>query len=174
MDRDELIKALQDLDNHVSTSYDIILIGGAAMILHFGADRITRDADVFILKGSPSELRQAIKEVADEREIPENWMSDAAKGFTDVLLPDFYHRLVPLDFNFRHIRLYSIGLPEQVALKIIALREQDLEDLELLLPKVTKSDKNIIISMMNHVISFRPDWAQKMRYFLQEQGWKID
>lgn len=174
MDKDELIKALCDLDARLSTSYDIILIGGAAMILHFEADRTTRDVDVFVLRGSPSELRQAIKKVADEREIPENWMSDAAKGYADVLLPDFYHRLTPLDFNLHHIRLYSIGLPEQVALKIIALREQDLEDLELLLPKVTESDQKIIISMMNHVNSFRPDWAQKMRYFLLEQGWKID
>lgn len=57
---------------------------------------------------------------------------------------------------------------------IIALREQDLEDLELLLPQVSEAEKKIVIEMMNRVSSFRPDWAQKMRYFLQEQGWKID
>jgi len=174
MDKNELKKALDELDNHLSSSFDIILIGGAAMILHFGASRTTRDVDVLILRGSLSELRQAIKAVADEREFPEDWMSDAAKGFADIFLSDFYHRLVPLDFEFRHIRLYALGLPEQVALKIIALREQDLEDLELLFPKLSTSEKDALLSITAHVNSFRPDWAQKMKYFLEEQGWKID
>lgn len=174
MDKNDLIKVLDELDKHLSSSFDLILIGGAAMILHFGASRTTRDVDVLILKGELSDLRQAIKTVADERELPEDWMSDAAKGFADIFLPDFYHRLVPLDYEFFHIRLYALGLPEQVALKIIALREQDLEDLELLLPRLSTSDKEVLLGMMNKMEAFRPDWAQKMRYFLEEQGWRID
>lgn len=101
-------------------------------------------------------------------------MNDAAKGFAGILLSDFYHRLIPLDYRFNNIRLYALGRPELAALKIIALREQDLEDLELLLPKMTETDKKVIIQIMNHVSKFRPDWAQKISYFLQEQGWKID
>ena len=173
MDKNELIKVLKEFDDHLSSSFDIILIGGAAMILHFGASRTTRDVDVLILRGSLSELRQAIKAVAGERDFPEDWMSDAAKGFADIFLSDFYHRLVPLDFEFRNIRIYALGLPEQVALKIIALREQDLEDLELLLPRLSASEKNVLLSIMANMSTFRPDWAQKMRYFLEEQGWKI-
>ena len=92
------------------------------MILYFGAKRTTRDVDVFVLRGGSSKLRQAVKAVADEHELPEDWLNDAAKGFADILLSDFYHRLIPLDFRFCHIRLYVLGLPEQVALKIIALR----------------------------------------------------
>ena len=63
-----------------------------------------------------------------------SWMSDAAKGFADILPSDFYHRLVPLEFTLRNMRLYVLGQPEQMAIKIVALRGQDLEDLELLLP----------------------------------------
>lgn len=173
MDKNELIKVFGELDNHLSSSFDIILIGGAAMILHFGASRTTRDVDVLILRGSLPELRQAIKAVAEEKEFPEDWMSDAAKRFADIFLPDFYHRLVPLDFELRHIQIYALGLPEQVALKIIALREQDLEDLELLLPRLSSSDKDVLLAMMKKMSVFRPDWAQKMKYFLEEQGWQI-
>ena len=174
MDKNELIKVLGELDNHLSSSFDIILIGGAAMILHFGASRTTRDVDVLILKGDTSDLRKAIKTVAYEQKFPDEWMSDAAKGFAEIFLSDFYHRLVPLDYEFRHIRLYALGLPEQVALKIIALREQDLEDLELLLPRLSTSDKEVVLGVMNKMEAFRPDWAQKMKYFLEEQGWMID
>ena len=61
----------------------------------------------------------------------------------------------------------------QVAMKVVALREQDLEDLELLLPQLSAADKEVLIAIMHHVGTFRPDWAQKMRYFLLEQGWEI-
>lgn len=174
MDKHELTEVLQELDERLSSSFDVIVIGGAAMILHFGARRATRDVDVLVLRGDLTELRQAVKVVAGERDLPEDWMSDAAKGFADVLPSDFYHRLVPLELTFRHIRLYALGRSEQVALKIVALREQDLEDLELLLPQMSEADKDVLVAIMEHVSTFRSDWAQKIQYFLQEQGWKID
>jgi len=174
MDKNELIEIIHELDKNLTATFDIILIGGAAMILHFGAKRTTRDVDVFILRGGASVLRKAVKTVAENRELPEDWLNDAAKGFAGILLPDFYHRLIPLAYEFNNIRLYILGLPELVALKIIALREQDLEDLELLLPRMTETDKKIVIEIIDHTNNFRPDWAQKIRYFLQEQGWQID
>ena len=123
MDKRELIEVLRELDERLSSSFDVILIGGAAMILHFGASRATRDIDVLVLRGDLRKLREAVKAVARERDLPEDWMSDAAKGFADILLPDFYHRLVPLEFTLQNMRLYALGRPEQVAMKIVALRE---------------------------------------------------
>lgn len=58
-------------------------------------------------------------------------------------------------------------------MKIVALREQDLEDLELLMPQLAQADKDVLLAIMQHVSTFRPDWAQKMRYFLLELGWEI-
>ena len=174
MDKQELIEILKELDQRLSSSFDVVLIGGAAMILHFGSSRATHDVDVLVLRGDLAELRHAVRAVADESDLPDDWLSDAAKGFADALLPDFYHRLVPLEITFHHIRLYALGQPEQVALKIIGLREQDLEDLEILLPRMSEADKDVLLRTMIHISTFRIDWAQKIRYFLQEQGWKID
>jgi len=143
------------------------------MILHFGASRATRNVDVLVLRGDVRELRRVVKAVAHECDLPEDWMSDAAKGFADILPPDFYHRLAPLQFTFQRLRLYALGRPEQVAMKIVALREQDLEDLELLLPQLSEEEKKVLVKIMHHVRRFRPDWALKMKYFLQEQGWEI-
>jgi alkanesulfonate monooxygenase SsuD/methylene tetrahydromethanopterin reductase-like flavin-dependent oxidoreductase (luciferase family) len=121
-----------------------------------------------------AELRRAVTAVAQEHNLPESWLSDAVKGFADILPRDFYHRLVPLDLPLEHLHLYVLGQPEQVAMKIVALREQDLEDLELLLPQMSDTDKATVVAIIGHVATVRPDWAQKMRYFLLEQGWKID
>ena len=65
MDKNELIEIIQELDNSLTESFDLILIGGAAMILYFGAERTTRDVDVFILRGRAPELRKAVKTVAE-------------------------------------------------------------------------------------------------------------
>lgn len=174
MDKNELIELFAELDKELETAVDIILIGGAAMILHYGALRTTRDVDVLFLRGDISEIRAAIKAVAENRHLSDDWINDAAKGFSNIFLSDFYHRLIPQNFDFQNIRLYVIGKPEQIALKIVALREQDLEDLEILLSEITEQDKKILIDIMEHVNTFRTDWAQKMKYFLEEQGWTIE
>lgn len=174
MDQQELTEALHDLDRQLSSSCDIVLVGGAAMILYFGASRATRNIDMLLLRGDIADLRQAIKAVAHEHDLPEDWMSDAVKGFADILPQDFYHRLVPLDLPFEHLRLYVLGRPEQIAMEVVALREQDLEDLELLLPQLSEADRDVLVTIMHHVGTFRPDWAQKIRCFLLEQGWQIE
>jgi len=174
MDRSELIQLLLELDQHLSSRYDVILIGGAAMILHFGAARATRDIDILITRGEAAALRAAVKAVAETHNLPEYWMNDAAKGFADILPTDFYHRLTPLGLQSRNLQLYVLGRPEQVAMKIVALREQDLEDLEILLPEMTENDRQVLVKIMYHVANFRLDWAQKIRYFLMEQGWEIE
>lgn len=174
MDKNELIGLLQELDEHLSSSCDLILVGGAAMILHFGASRATRDVDVLVLRGDALQLRQAVQMVAGNHNLPEDWLNDGVKGIADILPRDFYHRLQPLEVGTKHLHLYVLGYSEQAAMKIVALREQDLEDLELLLPHLSESDRNTLIAIMNHVATFRPDWAQKIKYFLLEYGWKID
>lgn len=173
MEQTELFAILQALDTYLTVSCDVVLVGGAAMILHFGAQRATHDIDALILRGDWNVLRQAVKAVAAEYGLAEDWLNDAVKGFADILPPDFYQRLTPLPFSCQHLRLYVLGRPEQTALKLVALREQDLEDLELLLPALSESDKTILLAIMQHVNTFRPDWALKMRYFLEEQGWQI-
>jgi hypothetical protein len=174
MDRQELIDILQELDRRLSTSCDVVLVGGAAMILHFGASRATRDVDILLLRGDLADLRLAATKVAHDHNLPEDWLNDAVKGFADILPRDFYLRLVPLDIAFQHVHLYVLGSPDQAAMKIVALREQDLEDLEILLPRLSEADKNTLVTIMHHVSTFRPDWAQRIRYFLLEQGWDIE
>lgn len=151
---------------------EVVLVGGAAMILHFGATRATRDVDALVIRGDLSDVRHAIKAVAQERGLPDEWMNDSAKGFSDVLAPDFSARLVPLHINLKRLHLFALGLADQVAMKIVALREQDLEDLDVLLAQMSPDDKQTLVSIMNHLAPARPDWAQKIRYFMLEQGWE--
>jgi hypothetical protein len=174
MNQHELVNILSTLDKHLSSSFDVIIVGGAAMILHFGAQRATRDVDVLVVKGDASKLREVARYIAQDFDLPHDWLNDGAKGFASILPPDFSQRLTRLNYPFEHLRLYALGRAEQVAMKIIPLREQDLEDLELLLPQLSLVEQQTVVDIMHHVSRFRTDWAQRMRYFLEEQGWTLD
>ena len=61
MDEKGLRKNLQLLDSHLSSPCDIVLVGGAAMILQFGAQRATNDVDALFVRGDFAEVQQAVK-----------------------------------------------------------------------------------------------------------------
>ena len=173
MDKDELIGALREVDEELSSPCDVVLVGGASMILHFGASRATRDVDALFLRGDTAELRRAIREVSRKHDLPEAWMNDAVKGFAEVLSRDFYHRLVPLDLQFKHLRLYVLGRAEQVAMKVVALREQDRKTWSC---SHARCRTTIAVDWLRSLSSWqsRSDWAQKIHYFMLEQGWKTE
>ena len=173
MDRDELLRALRELSERLRSPCEIVIVGGAAMILCYGASRATHDVDVLLLSGNTTEVRRIARQVAGEYNLPEDWLNDAVKGYADILPPDFRERLYLLG-SFNQVTLYALGLPEQAAMKIVALRDQDLEDLELLMPRLQESDKAVIRQIVTQVARMRPDWAQRLRYFLMEQGWKLE
>lgn len=174
MDKSTLKKALQALDKQVVNHYRIIIVGGAAMIMHFGASRATRDIDAILEGDNLREIKQAAQKVAEEFNLDADWLNDSVKGFAVTLPPDFHKRITKLQLDLNNIEVYVLGIAEQLIMKIVALREQDLEDIEVLLPKLTDEDKTIVIKNMNHVSKFRPDWAQKIQYFLEELQWKIN
>jgi len=171
MDRADLIDAVRDLDLELEAPVDVVLVGGAAMILHFGSARATRDIDIVAVQGDVGDFRRAVSVVAASRGLPDDWISDAAKGFASILPADFATRLEPLQVGTARLRLFVLGRPEQAAMKIVALREQDLEDLDILLPKLTDSDRRVLVAIMDQVAGIRPDWAQRIHYFLEELGW---
>lgn len=174
VDKIGLIAAIRELDRQLAEPVDLVIIGGAAMILGFGASRATRNVDVIPLRGDLQALRTAVARVGRDLELPSDWVSDAAKGLADVLSPDFYRRLEPIDLQLDKLRLYLLGRPDLVAMKIIALREQDLEDLEILLAELDPDGLRIVEQTASHVARFRPDWAQRIVYFLEERRWRDD
>lgn len=151
----------------------MVIIGGAAMILHFGANRATRDIDAILIKGKGKVLEEAVHKISESDNLPKYWLNVAAKGFIDALPLDFKNRLKPLSFDLKKANLFVLDRVDQIAMKIAALREQDLEDLEILLRNITEIDKEILRQNMMRLEKVRPDWAQKFYYFFLEQGWKV-
>jgi len=65
----------------------LVIVGGAAMILHFGAQRATRDVDALLLHGDIEELRRVVKKVGEQHGLPDDWLNDSVKGFAMFYRP---------------------------------------------------------------------------------------
>jgi len=174
MDKLLLVNALKELDRQLTYHFKIVIVGGAAMIIHFGATRATRDVDAIVEGDNLREIKQASKIVAEKFQLDEDWLNDSVKGFASILPPDFQKRITRLELDLCNLEIYVLGIAEQLIMKIVALREQDLEDIEVLLPQLTENDKQTVINNMHYINKIRADWAQKIQYFLEEQEWKIN
>jgi hypothetical protein len=90
LNKDEIEAALRRLGELAlaqGLSVRLLVVGGGAMVLGFGARESTRDLDVAIL--APADSNAAVRAIADtvgaERGWPARWLNDAAKGFLTTI-----------------------------------------------------------------------------------------
>jgi hypothetical protein len=61
----------------------MVVVGGAGLVMLFGARETTKDVDAyFVLSPAPGEMRTAAARVAEWLSLPEDWLNDAAKGLS--------------------------------------------------------------------------------------------
>jgi hypothetical protein len=110
---------------------EIVVVGGAALVLLFEARDTTKDVDAFFLKPDASTIRSAAAVVARELDWPEDWLNDAAKGYLVGLTTG----AVLYESGFLIVRAAS--LPQLLAMKLAAWRDAvDRDDARLLLSRM--------------------------------------
>ena len=114
---------------------EMVIIGGAAGVLSgaLPASRTTVDCDV--LQVSPPEIfdlcRYHAEEVAQRFQIAPQWLDASAHALAHLMLPGWRDRLVTID-TFGPLKVRAVGRLDLIALKVIAGRAEDLEDLDSL------------------------------------------
>jgi hypothetical protein len=148
----DALTALGDLLDDRGTPYDLVLIGGGALVLLGLTSRATKDLDVVALANPnawlpasplPKPLAAAILDVAAAFELAPDWLNP---GPTDLLQfglpPGFAERTIIERFGALTVRYAS--RVDQVALKLYAAADhwpahnKHLQDLLLLAPTPTE------------------------------------
>lgn len=117
--RQEILAALEALSDKLSQEGvmgEICLFGGTVMVLAFSARLSTKDVDA--LFRPTKTIRQLVERIADEQQLPSNWLNDGVKGFLSVRHETTEGNLP----QFPHLRL-TMPVPEYLlAMKCMAAR----------------------------------------------------
>ncbi len=105
---------------------DIIVADGAWMALVLGSRGVTKDIDAYI--APPSEpIRVAAKAVAQQLNLPSDWLNDGMKGFFYGTPPQELWR------EFAGLSVYAVSADYMLALKVYAARVEDVADVRALI-----------------------------------------
>jgi hypothetical protein len=162
--RAEIVGALQALGDELSSKGvhgQIFIVGGAAMALAYSTRRVTKDIDaVFEPKSS---IYEAAAKVAEDLDLPENWLNDAAKGFMPG--EDGAARPVP---DVQGIEITTASPQYLLAMKLMAMRYgEDDEDIEMLIHECGLRSAQEVLELLARIYPTREPMP-KTRFFLEE------
>jgi hypothetical protein len=131
----DILRALEELAAELAAArvhHELWIVGGAAIVLLYGAREGTKDVDAFTLDAAgPAELRKAASAVASRIGLPDDWLNDGAKGYLHGLAPG------ELILSAPGLVVRSVAVRQLLAMKLSAWRDDlDVADARLLLSKL--------------------------------------
>ena len=154
------MEALALLAGHLGSEeprVELIIVGGAAMVLLFGARESTKDVDGFQLdlEASPR-VAEAAASVAMVLGLPGDWLNDAAKGYVHGLSPG------PVFLDTPTLQVRTLSSFQLLAMKLSAWRDDlDVEDARRLLQECRGSSEEVWREVEPFVV---PGREMKARY----------
>ena len=164
-----MLRALAAVGRRCHEQTDLFIVVGAAAILCNWLDRTTVDVDVVLSEPKLSLWQPAILDAAEELGLASTWMNDGAKGFSDVLSPDFRRRS-RLVGTFAQLRVFAVSREDFILLKLFAMRVTDIIDVESLSPALTDSEVEFVVAQLPRLAHTHAGKAQRIELYLQERG----
>lgn len=152
--RDDIRRALLTLAGELlgmPERCELVVVGGAAVVLLYGAREATKDVDVLILSAvEPAVVREAVRRTGRVLELPEDWLNDAAKGYIHGLA------LGEVLLDEPGLLVRTLAPQQLLAMKLSAWRDDvDIEDARLLLSKLSGEQEYVWSLIEPHVVPGR-------------------
>jgi len=158
--RHALVVLSRDLEEH-HVRAELLLVGGAAMVLLYGARTSTKDVDAWIeCESGRLPVVDAARRVAAELDLPQDWLNDAAKGF----IQGYAEGETLLECN--SLRVRTLGTRQLLAMKLAAWRDDvDIEDARLLLSSLPGTREEVWALVAPFIV---PGRDLKARYAFED------
>lgn len=123
---------LGELAEQQGQRIELLVVGGAAMVLAYNARLSTRDVDAVAVPPPEAQvLRTLVRAVASERGWADDWLNDGAKGYLIGVSRG------PTVFTAPGIEVRIPSVPQLLAMKLSAWRDDvDIEDARRLLSEL--------------------------------------
>ena len=145
MDTSRLERALRAVGERLERSQDIelLLVGGAAAMVTglLPPGRTTVDCDVMICHptGAKPTVEHVADEVAEELGLAVGWLNSHVQIRGDAL-PDGWERRRIWVNTYGPLKVYAASRPDLIAMKVLAGRAQDIEDLQHMRATVSEAE----------------------------------
>ena len=162
LDKEKIIKELIALDKRVSREFSnrkrkfqIVIIGGAALLLKHNLNRTTNDIDSLKLE---YELKKYISENSDLFHINDNCYNIMLKH------PDYEERLVEMNINyeFKMLKIYVMSDYDLIIAKFGRGHREDINDI-LKSGILDSIERDKLDKLMSTAIDFCPTNPEKVR-----------
>lgn len=143
LSREDILRALEALGQELQAlgkpPVELVVVGGAAVVLLYGARKATKDVDAVTPALDDQELvRSAAARVAESLGLPQDWLNDGAKGYLHGL------ERGQVVFEDSSLVVRTASVHQLLAMKLCAWRDDlDISDARLLLSKLN-GDKGAI------------------------------
>lgn len=142
---------LGELAGQHGEQIQLVVVGGAVMLLAYQARLTTRDVDAVIQSPrATSNVRKWIKQVADEQGMPGDWLNDGAKGYLVGISEG------PILFSAPGIKVRMPSIAQLLAMKLSAWRDEtDIDDARRLLQEMTGEHDEIWSKVEHYLVPGR-------------------
>lgn len=152
LSRETILAALARLSDELGRKGvlgELNIVGGTAMVLAFNARGSTKDVDAIF--EPTSEIRAAAAAVAEELELPADWLNDAAKGFLSAA-----GEFTPVEsIDLPNLRVQAPTAEYMLAMKVLASRtgiggeRGDSKDIAFLIRMMGLTDANAVMGIVS-------------------------
>ncbi len=133
LSKENILKYLQELSEEMGKENikgEVLIFGGAAMVLAFNARPSTKDVDAIFQP--KSKIYEISKKIAERHHLPEDWLNDSVKGF--IRTDSFNYKLL---IRFDNLSVYMPEPEYLLAMKSISMRigveSSDIDDIKYLI-----------------------------------------
>jgi Nucleotidyltransferase of unknown function (DUF6036) len=121
----QFLGALERLNELLPTKVTLIAGGGGAMILGHHFPLATTDLDAIPKSISVEELDPLVKKIAQEQNLPLDWLNPYFTTFTHTLPSDYGQRLIRV-FEKDRLEVFALGREDLLIMKCFAARNKDM------------------------------------------------
>ncbi|MGI8873661.1 MAG: DUF6036 family nucleotidyltransferase [Egibacteraceae bacterium] len=157
LDRAALFDAFELLDRALSRRRvvaDVFLYGGAAMLLAYGAERSTRDADSVFRPDGP--VLDAAREVADELGLPRGWLNQQASSYLPRAAAEPEAAFDRPVYDGPNLRVSALRPDLLLAMKVYASRPNDIADIAVLALALDLGDVDAVLELASERYGGQP------------------
>lgn len=145
---------------------EIVLAGGAVMLLVIRSRQTTKDIDAYFATNA-QDIRDAAHVVAQRERLPDDWLNDAFKGFIYSSPP------TTLWLEYPGLRVYYANPDYVLAMKAVAGRPQDIADIQALAAYLGLSSASEILAIITRYVPpqyLKPDTRYLVESLFPENG----